>query len=221
MLTPRLNCIINYVNADVAADIGTDHAYIPIELIRRKRAHRAIASDVRPGPLRSAMANISRYGLGSSIETRLGSGMSVLLPGEAEVIIAAGMGGELISEMICADEETARASRLILQPMNAQYELRHFLIERGFTIECEDIASEGQRVYNLMLVKNGAQQPFSSDIEYHIPLSLRGHDKFEMLFNKKKREFEKIIKGLEESKICDTQKLDYYRNRLNDLKELM
>ena len=182
MLTPRLNCIINYVNSAVAADIGTDHAYIPIELIRSGRAKRVIASDIKKGPLKIAEGNIIKYGLSDKIETRLGSGISVLSRGEADTIIIAGMGGELICEILKADLAKARESKLIIQPMNAQYELRRFLIENGFTIEKEDIENEKHRVYNIMVVKNGSQKPFGKDIDYHIPAYLYNHPKFNLLY---------------------------------------
>ena len=210
MLTPRLNCIINYVNADTAADIGTDHAYVSIELIRSGRAGRVIASDVRKGPLAAAEGHIKKYGLCNKIETRLGSGLSVLEPREADTIIIAGMGGELIEDIIRADEKVARASTLILQPMNSQYELRKYLINNDFTIEKEDIECEGHRVYNLLVVKNGKQKPFERDIDYHLPVYLYNHEKFGALLEKKQREFIKIIKGLEKSEKCDIIKMDYF-----------
>ena len=217
MLTPRLNCIINYVNSAVAADIGTDHAYIPIELIRSGRAKRVIASDVKKGPLEIAEGNIKKYGLSDKIETRLGSGISVLDRGEADTVIIAGMGGELICEILKADLDKARESKLIIQPMNAQYELRRFLLENGFTIEKEDIENEKHRVYNILIVKNGSQKSFDKDIDYHIPVYLYYHPKFNLLYEKKQREFNKIIAGLEKSENCDTERLNYYRNCIKEL----
>ena len=220
MLTPRLKCIINYVNSITAADIGTDHAYVPIELIRSGRAEKVIASDIRKGPLEIAARHIDKYGLSDKIEMRQGSGLSVIEPKEADTIIIAGMGGELICEIIKADYETARASALIIQPMNAQYELRKFLIQNGFIIEKEDIECEGHRIYNFMIVKSGIQKPFESDILYHLPKYLYNHPKFEKLLDKKLREFRKIITGLENSKNCDTIKLKYYKECLKNAEEI-
>ncbi len=211
MLTPRLDCIIKYVQCATAADIGTDHAYAAVELIRSGRAERVIASDVRRGPLESAKRSIIKYGLEDRIETRLGSGISVLNPGEADIIIIAGMGGELIRDIIESNIKTARASKLILQPMNSQYELRKYLIENDFTIENEDIECEGYRVYNIFIVKSGRQKPFEDDIDYHLPPYLYSHSKFKALFDKKQREFLKIIRGLEKSKSCDKDRLLYYK----------
>ncbi len=217
MSTPRLKKIIDYVNTEVVADIGTDHAYVPIELIKSKRALRVIASDVRQGPLYIAKGNISDSGLADKIESRLGSGLSILSPGEADTIIIAGMGGELIADILLKDEETARQAKLILQPMNSQYELRRWLIDNNYTILKEDLENEGKRIYNFLIVKSGKMQPYPRDIDYHLPPELYRHPKFCMLVDKKEREFNKIITGIERSKEPDTEKLKYYKNRINDL----
>ena len=220
MSTPRLKKIIDYVNTGIAADIGTDHAYVPIELIRSGRAARVIASDVRKGPLDIAKGNVAQSGLLDKIETRLGSGLSVLSPGEADTIIIAGMGGELIADILLKDDMTARQAELILQPMNSQYELRRWLIDNSYTILKEDLENEGKRIYNFLIVKSGRMQPYSEDIDYHLPPELYPHPKFFMLVEKKEREFNKIIKGIERSKEPDTEKLKYYKDRLNDLENI-
>lgn len=218
MLTPRLECIIKHVNCEKAADIGTDHAYVAVELIRSGRAKHVIAADIGKGPLESAEYTIKKYELEDKIETRLGSGLNVLSLGEADEIIIAGMGGELIANIIEENADIARRAKLILQPMNSQYELRKFLIENDFTIEKEDIECEGIHVYNLMVVKRGKQIPFETDIEYHLPLNVRNHPKFSQLLAKKEREFVKVITGLEKSEHPDIKKLEYYKKSLDSLR---
>lgn len=220
MLTDRLNCIINYVNTNTAADIGTDHGYVATELIRQGRAKKVIAADIRQGPLNAAIENINKYGMENEIEVRLGSGLSVIKPYEADIAVIAGMGGELIAEIISSEIETARSMDLYLQPMNSQYELRHYLVENNFKITAEDIVCEGERVYNILIVKNGHQEKFEKDLYYHIPLYLKTHPQFDMLFNKKKREFTKIVKGLENSNKSDMEKLEYYKKLLEEMEEL-
>lgn len=217
MLTKRLNCILNYVNCKVAADVGTDHAYIAVELIKSGKAEKVIASDINEGPLNIAKNNIIKEGLSEKIETRLGGGLSVLEEGEADTVIIAGMGGELICQIIKDDIQKAKKSVLIIQPMNAQYEVRKFLLENGFKIKCEDIECEAHRVYNIIIAENGKQEPFEKDIYYHIPFYLKENRNFIHLYNKKKNEFLKIIKGIEGSNKCDEEKLNYYRKCLEDL----
>lgn len=225
MLTPRLECILKYVNADTAADIGTDHAYVSIELIKRKKANKVISADVRKGPLDIAAANINKNGLSEKIETRLGSGLSVLKCGEADTVIIAGMGGELICDILNSDIEKARLTNLVLQPMNSQYELRKWLHKNGFSILNEDIECEEHRVYNIITAKytgenENKENRFKNDIDYHLPKYLYNHEKFKLLSDKKKREFEKIISGLEKSNDINEEKLRYFKERLEDLKRI-
>ena len=219
MLTPRLSAIKNRIKAEVAADIGTDHAYIPIHLIQENRAKKVIAADIKEGPARIAKENIEKSGLSKKIEVRIGSGLSVLKKGEADTIIIAGMGGILISEIIDANIDIAKSSKLVLQPMNAQYELRKYLIENGFKITGEDMEIEGFKVYNIMDVEIGNQEKFKTDFEYQIPKYLKEHKYFKNLLEKKQREFTKVINGLKTSKNIDTKKLNLYKYWLRELKK--
>ena len=169
MITPRLKCIIDHTKGNRIADIGTDHAYIPIYLVENDLAEYVIAGYVRQGPVDIAKANVEKHKLSDKIEVRLGSGLSVIEKGEVDTVIIAGMGGQLISEILSTDIEKARECNLVLQPMNAQYELRKYLISNGFSITDEDIAIEGFKVYNIMNVINKPQKEFDNDIEYHLP----------------------------------------------------
>ncbi len=220
MLTPRLECIVSHVRGRVVGDIGCDHAYVPIQLVESGRAERVIASDLNRGPLEAARRNIEKHGFSDRIETRLGGGLSVLAPNEADVIIIAGMGGELIEEMLRADEETAKKSHLILQPMNSQYELRKFLILNGYKIAAEDMALEGFKVYNVIEAHFGGAEPFEREFDYQIPPCLYGHRYFKNLYAKKKREFEKIVHGLENASDYNKEKYELYKYFLKELNEI-
>ena len=220
MITPRLECILNHVSGRVVADIGCDHAYIPIRLIADGRAERVIASDLNEGPLNIARSNIAKNGFSDKIETRLGGGLSVLSPGEADMIIIAGMGGEMIEKMLRADEGTARKSKLLLQPMNSQYELRKFLILNGYNITAEDMALEGFKVYNIIEAESGHRPPFENEFDYQIPPYLYGHRYFKNLYDKKKREFERIVHGLEGAAKHDGDKYELYKYFLKELNEI-
>lgn len=219
MITPRLKCIIDHTDGARIADIGTDHAYIPIYLIQNNMAEYVFAGDVRQGPVDIARANIEKHGLSDRIEVRLGSGISIFEKGEVDTVIIAGMGGQLISEIIEADIEKVRGCSLVLQPMNSQYELRKFLINNGFTITNEDIAIEGFKVYNIMNVRSGKQDKFENDIEYHLPKYLKNHKYYKNLYDKKHREFVKVITGLENSKDIDFEKLKLYKYWLEELEK--
>lgn len=156
-LTPRLKAIANLVPAaDSMADIGTDHAYIPIEVIKSGKVRRAIASDINEGPARMAAEHISGMGLSDVAEVRVGPGLSTLSPHECEGAVIAGMGGLMIIKILENDRDVADSLKwLVLQPMNHIADLRIWLASHGCLIEKEALAKEGWHIYDVMLVKHG------------------------------------------------------------------
>ncbi len=130
------------------ADVGTDHGYIPVHLVLSKKAERAIAMDVNQGPLRRAKEHILQYGLEKQIETRLSDGCSELRPGEADVIVIAGMGGALMQRILAQGKETAQsAGKLVLQPQSEVMAFRQFLAAGGYRITAEDMVLEDGKYY--------------------------------------------------------------------------
>lgn len=133
------------------ADIGTDHAYIPIFLVESGKIERAIAMDVNKGPLRKAEENIRAHGLSDRIETRLSDGLERLAPGEADGIIIAGMGGPLTVRILTDGADRLPGCReLILQPQSDIRLVRAFLEERGWQIVREEMIREEGKYYPMM-----------------------------------------------------------------------
>lgn len=163
LLTPRLQKIADLVpQCSVVADIGTDHAYIPLYLIKEGKTKRAIASDIKKGPVMRAEENVKRHGLDDKIDIRLGAGIETISPGEADVIVVAGMGGILISDILDASLNTASKARLlILQPMTAVMELREYLCEKDFKIENEYVVSEENKMYNIIVCSPKGKTSYS------------------------------------------------------------
>ena len=135
-LTPRLKTIAEKISQNATvADIGTDHAYIPIYLVENHISSTIYACDINQGPLNTAKTQIEKHGYSKEITSKLGPGLEPIAGLGVDNIIIAGMGGILIKEIIQANKETAfRAKKLILQPMIAQEELRRYLVENGFQI---------------------------------------------------------------------------------------
>ena len=212
MISPRLDMILRNVSGATVADIGTDHAFVPIELARLGK--KVIATDANSGPLISAKRNIEKYNL--DISLRLGSGLFPLSCGEAEEIIIAGMGGELISTIINDGLSVAKKARLILQPMNSQAELRKFLITHGFIIVHEDLAKEGRKLYNLIIAEYGESALPDKEIGLHLPPLLYYHSLFPFLIEKKEREFTKQFNGLSASKSAAPAELQHIKSLLDD-----
>ncbi len=135
------------------ADIGTDHAYLVIWLVLNNLVSYAIACDLREGPLLNAKENIKKYDVQENIETRLSDGLDNINDNEVDDIVIAGMGGELIINIIKrADWLKNKEKHLVLQPMSAEQELREFLASEGYMIKSEQAVVSYGKVYTVMSV---------------------------------------------------------------------
>lgn len=151
----RLQLCASMVRPGTAlADIGTDHAYLPIWLAKQGLVSRAIAADIRPGPLQSAQQNIRRYRVEELVSTRLSDGLEAIFSVEADDIVIAGMGGEMMIQIIKnASWLRDGEKRLILQPMTSVPQLREFLAGEGFAVLREQAAVEDGHAYSAMQVR--------------------------------------------------------------------
>lgn len=157
-LTPRLQAIADQIASGARlADIGTDHAYLPIWLIENGRVASAIASDIREGPLARAGENAARHGCLERISLRLGAGLERVGAEECDTVSIAGMGGETIADILAAAPWTAKGEHLLLlQPMTMAAELRCWLWAHGYAIERESLCREEHRHYVVLTVRGGA-----------------------------------------------------------------
>lgn len=162
-LSPRLLSVAQLVPPGaLLADVGTDHAFLPIYLLQRDLIHGAVAADLREGPLAKARANGEKYGLMDKMSFRLCDGLAEIAPDEADTIAIAGMGGETITAILAAAPWTRDgAHRLILQPMTSLYDLREFLSKNGYRIKMEHINRDGGRTYVTMEAVAGEAPPYS------------------------------------------------------------
>lgn len=218
-LNPRLEKIFEAVpQCRSAADIGTDHAYIPVCLIISGKAKRSVAADIGKGPLDRAEETVKKYKTEDNISLRLGGGLSVLKKGEAEVLIIAGMGGLLISKILRESNEIAKSAKsLILQPMTAAKELREFLTENGYRIDCEILAREDEKIYNIMKVSVGESEKLSV-YEKYIGKNLTPSPDFEEYFRQRISKLDKSITGLKKSKNEENLKK---AQKLTEIKEMI
>ena len=130
------------------ADIGTDHAYLPIWLVSEGMCPSAIAADLRPGPLLAAREHVREAGLDNRISLRLSDGLKEVAPGEVDTITITGMGGPLICRILEDGETVARSAKeLILSPQSEVPGVRRFLLEHGYTIIDEAMVSEDGKYY--------------------------------------------------------------------------
>ena len=135
-------------------DVGTDHARLPIYLISEKIASRVIATDLRPLPLENAKKNVESSGV-TGIELRLCDGLSAVKKDEADVIIIAGIGGEVISGIISRADllKEQPSPLLILQPTTSPEALRRYLCESGFETEFETAIKDNGKLYSIIAAR--------------------------------------------------------------------
>lgn len=156
-LSKRLEMVASFVpRGSRVADIGTDHGYVPIWLVEQGIAEYAIAMDVRKGPLERAKEHIARHKLESLIETRLGDGLFALRPGEADTVVIAGMGGELMLRILRDGSHVwDSVSRFVLSPQSELELFRRGLEAMGFAIEEEAMLREDGKYYTVMAAVRG------------------------------------------------------------------
>ena len=220
-LTPRLKTIASLVQpCSVMADIGTDHAYLPVYLCMTEKCGSAIASDIRKGPLERAAATINKYSAAHSVKTRLGGGAETLDVGEADCIVIAGMGGLVISDIMQASAEVFKSTKqIILQPMTAADELRSFLNKNNYTILGECLAKEDEKIYNIIEVCRGKDKEYSAaEIYMGKKLIETQPNYYDEYFKKRIHRLEKMINGLKLSSDSAAEKrLLYLSDILNEL----
>lgn len=160
-LQPRLRAIAQLVPSSCRrlADIGTDHGYIPVELLLTGRADFAVAADIGAEPLDHARRTARQYGVADGIDFRLGDGLAVLSPGEVDAVIVAGMGGDNIAAILSAAPWTREGVLLLLQPMSKAETLRAFLPENGYAVLGERLVQDKGVLYPILTVRGGDMPP--------------------------------------------------------------
>jgi tRNA (adenine22-N1)-methyltransferase len=156
-LSLRLQKIADFVpEGRVVADIGTDHAHLPIWLIEQKKIKKAYAMDIGEGPLLRAKDAIHRYGMENVIETRLSDGLEMLEEGDVQTVIIAGMGGPLICNILEKRRDLWDSiSEFILSPQSEIKMVRKFLRENGLVIAREEMLVDMGKFYIVMKVVKG------------------------------------------------------------------
>lgn len=169
MISKRLELVASFVpQGAILLDVGSDHAYLPIELVERGQIESAIAGEVVEGPYQSAVKNVEAHGLKEKIQVRLANGLAAFEEGDqVSVITIAGMGGRLIARILEEGlDKLANVERLVLQPNNREDDLRIWLQENGFQIVAESILEEAGKFYEILVVEVGQMKLSASDVRF-------------------------------------------------------
>ena len=199
---------------DRVADIGTDHAYLPVFLIREGIASFVYACDVADGPLLNAKANIERL-KAKNIELRKGDGLNAVKPQEADTFIIAGMGGDLIIKIL-SDCDWIKNERyeLLLQPMTSVEDLHAFLIKNGFEIKEEQAVISAGRVYSVIKAVYSGNCREVSPKDYYLGKLSCNLGSAEQVYIKRKR---RILQKLAE----DIKNIESEQQRYKEIVEVI
>lgn len=165
-LDNRLKLCADFVRSGAKlADIGTDHAYLPVWLCRIGRCPCAIAADINPEPLKRGQSTIIESGMSGRIETRLSDGLKEIKSDEADDIVIAGMGGELIAKILSECSFAADSSKhFILQPMTKSEVLIAWLCENGFKILKQDCCVASGKCYTVILAEYSGEKHIADEL---------------------------------------------------------
>lgn len=170
ILSKRLQMLADMVSdGNRLVDVGCDHGFLSIWLVQQGKCPRALAMDVRPGPLAAAKTHVEEAALADYIETRISDGLKAYCDGEAQSLVCAGMGGPLMEKILTDSYEKARnLKELILQPQSEIREFREFLRKSGFRIVAENaVIDEGKYYFAMKAVPDNAKEQKSHESEDH------------------------------------------------------
>lgn len=213
-LSKRLTAAADFViPGKKILDIGSDHSYVPIYLVQQEIVPGAVAGEVAQGPYTKALEQVAMHQLEEKIDVRFGNGFEVLKEDEeVGTIFICGMGGLLISDIInegLKDNKISKSAKLVLQPNNAEKELRNVLVDNQFKISAETIVEENNKIYEVVVAEYTEEKVNYTDIEFIFgPEQLKERSP---LFLKKWRltleKNERILKQLENTKNIEKKNL--------------
>lgn len=184
-INDRLKKIGDLVEANsFCLDVGCDHAFLDIYLVKQNKNIKAIASDVAIGPIDAAKENIKKEGLEGKIEVRLGNGLDTYSE-EVDTIIISGMGGRNMIGIFKRNLDVLKkVDTIIVSPNNYQVDLKKFLVRQGFYIEEEEFVKDKKFIYQIVKFKKGRKR-YSKKEYFFGPIFLQKKGKlFEEYYTK-------------------------------------
>lgn len=227
-LSKRLHRVGELVPLDAKmADIGSDHAYLPANLVLNKKIKTAIAGEVVEGPYQSAKNLIAELNLTSVIEVRKGDGLDVIKPlDQITAITICGMGGALIRDILDRGFKNNRLTGnevLILQPNVGEKTLRTWLNKHSYIIESEDLIRENEKNYEIIVARKTGTGERLTELElmFGPKLLQEKSDVFIQKWHHELKQFNNILIQLEKSTKDVSKKIDEVKEKINLIQEVI
>lgn len=216
----RLEAILSLIDDDFVLDIGTDHGILPLRLIEEKRARKVLATDISEKSLSKLRNKLD--GNNDKIELKVSDGLTKIVSPFPDICVIAGMGGRLIIDILSKDlDKTKSINRYIFQSNTSVKELRTFLLSNSFKIIRELAVMDEGIYYNIIMVENGEDMPYSPyELTYG---KLLIEEKNSLTLNKilaDKKRLEKILFNLEKNNLDKESQLKI-KNELDEIKEAL
>lgn len=218
------NFVVKYGNSPIRlADIGTDHAYLPVNLLLNEHVSFAIAGDVAKGPLKSAENEVNQQSLQSKIDVRLGDGLKVIREDDRmNTVTICGMGGKLISTILEEGHHLIQSHHtLILQPNTGGHILRQWLSNHDYHILDETMVAEDGHMYEIIVAQTTQSAPkYSAKQIYLGPCHMIRKSKiWKDKLQAKHQHLSSIVHSMSQAKKVDYQKLKDYQDAMSYIEE--
>lgn len=224
-LSLRLKKIAAMVDrCESIVDVGTDHAYVPIYLIKNEICSKAIASDINKGPVEKAKKNVKKEGLDDRIECRLGGGLTTIKAEEVNAAVIAGMGGNLIRDIL---EDSLGIFKsldyVVLQPVQNVDVLRKYIFEKGYELIDEELCKDEEKYYEIMKVRFDNKPRKVEDVFFEISEIMinKKHNMIDEFIEYKLNTYKKIYNNLNEETISSKKRKMELEIKIKRLGELL
>src|SRR5699024_3202901 len=227
ILSKRLEIIMNSLpKGAYFADIGSDHAYLPIAVCLKDSSARAIAGEVNEGPYQSAVSHVARYQLNQQIKVIKGDGLDVIQSEAVDHIVIAGMGGGLIRSILeRGKHHLAKVRRLILQPNVDSHYVRVWLHGTDYRLTSESILKEDGHIYEILIadqVASNQKNNYSDKEIFFGPYLLKEQTKpIRKKWKKERKNTEGVIKQMKRAKNLDLNKINQFKQKLIWIEEVL